>query len=200
MEIALSMKELFFIIAILFGLGYLSGAQEINYVVTKTIVINGETLPVFSLREIEIVSLEIPKTKRGKRKLSKLVKNVKKVYPFAKLASVKLKKYESILLAAESDKERRKIMKKAEQEIKEEYGEKLKKLTFTQGRILIKLLDRETGESSFKLVQELRGKFTAFWYQAFAKLWGYDLKAKYDPDGEDKQIETIVRLIERGQI
>lgn len=194
------MKKYFFILTFLFGLTFLLKGQEIKYIVAKTIVIQGDTIPFFNLREVEVVSLEIPKTKKAKRKLSKLVKNVKKVYPYAKLAGIQLKKYESMLLAAESDKERRQIMKKAEQEIKEEYGGELRNLTFSQGKILIKLFDRETGESSFELVQELRGKFTAFWYQAFAKLWGYDLKVKYDPEGEDKQIETIVRLIERGQI
>lgn len=194
------MKKTFFIIIFLTGLSFLLKSQEINYIVTKTIVIQGDTLPFFSLREVEVISLVIPKTKKGKRRLSKLVKNVKKVYPYAKLAGIQLNKYEDMLLAAETDKERRQIMKQAEQEIKEEYGEDLKNLTFSQGKILIKLLDRETGESSFKLVQELRGKFTAFWYQTFAKLWGYNLKVKYDPEGEDIQIETIVRLIERGQI
>ena len=73
-------------------------------------------------------------------------------------------------------------------------------MTFSQGKILIKLIDRETGESSYALVQELRGNFTAFFYQAFARLWGYDLKVRYDPEGEDQQIEAIVKMIERGQI
>ena len=91
-------------------------------------------------------------------------------------------------------------MKTAEKEIKEEYGEELKDLTFSQGKILIKLLDRETGNTSFELVQDLRGKFTAFWYQAFARIWGYNLKVKYDPEGEDKEIEDIVVMIENGSI
>lgn len=194
------MKKYFFTLSFLLLLSGLLKGQEIGYIVAKTIVVQGDTIPFFSLKEVEVISLEIPKTKKAKRRLSKLVKNVKKVYPYAKLAGIQLKKYENLLLAAESDKERKKIMKKAEQEIKEEYGGDLKNLTFSQGKILIKLLDRETGESSFELVQELRGKFTAFWYQTFAKLWGYNLKVKYDPEGEDKQIETIVRLIERGQI
>lgn len=175
-------------------------SQESELIVLKARIIEGDTVPVVSLGEIEVLTITIPKTKKGQRKLTKLVKNVKKVYPYAKLAGKKLLDYEEILLAAESDKERRKIMKQAEIEIKEEYGGELKKLTFSQGRILIKLLDRETGNSSYELVQELRGKFTAFWYQAFAKLWGYNLKAKYDPEGEDKQLETIVRMIERGQL
>ncbi len=91
-------------------------------------------------------------------------------------------------------------MKQAEQEIKDKYGNELRELTFSQGIILIKLLDRETGETSYKLVQELRGNFTAFWYQAFARLWKFNLKTKYDPEGEDKQIETIIKMIDRGQI
>jgi hypothetical protein len=194
------MKNYFFIFTFVLGLAPLLKSQEIKPIVTRAIVVEGDTLPFISLQEIEVVSLKIPKTKKAKRKLSKLVENVKKVYPYARLAGIQLREYEDMLLAAETDKERRKIMKQAEQEIKDEYGEDLKNLTFTQGKILIKLLDRETGESSYELVQELRGKFTAFWYQAFAKLWGYNLKVKYDPEGEDKQIETIVRLIERGQI
>jgi len=194
------MKKLFFIFAFILVSSPFVNGQEIPQIVAKAIIIQGDTLPIFSLREIEVVSLVAPKTKRAKRKLTKLVENVKKVYPYARLAGVKLNEYEEILLAAKNDKERRKIMKLAEEEIKEEFGGELKKLTFTQGKILIKLLDRETGESSYELVQELRGKFTAFWYQAFAKLWGYNLKVKYDPEGEDKQIETIVKLIERGQI
>lgn len=200
MEIALPMRTTLLILIFHFGLVFLLEAQEINIIVTKATVIDGDTIPLIGLRQVEVVSLSIPKTKKGKRQLTKLVKNIKKVYPYAKLAGFQLSKYEDMLLAAESDKERRKIMKIAEQEIKEEYGEDLKGLTFSQGKILIKLLDRETGESSYELVTELRGKFTAFWYQAFARLWGYNLKVKYDPEGEDKQIETVVRMIERGQI
>jgi len=194
------MKRILFILFLIPGFGFVIEAQDIRPIVTKAIVIDGDTMPLVGLRQIEVVSFAIPKTKKGKRKLTKLVKNVKKVYPFARLAAVKLNKYENLLSQAESDKERRKIMKLAEREIKEEYGGELKRLTFSQGIILIKLLDRETGESSYKLVTELRGKFTAFWYQAFARIWGYNLKVKYDPEGEDKQIETVVRMIERGQI
>jgi len=91
-------------------------------------------------------------------------------------------------------------MKRAEKEINKEYGGELKDLTFSQGKILIKLIDRETGETSYDLVQTLRGKFTAFFYQTFARIWGYNLKVRYDPLGEDRQIEAIVRMIELGQL
>lgn len=174
--------------------------QQANPIVVVAKVIDGDTIPVVSLSEVKIYSFTIPHTRRAKRKLTKLIKNVKRVYPWARLAGIQLRRYDKMLMAAENDKERRKIMKQAEKEINENYGEDLKKLTFSQGLILIKLIDRETGSTSYSLVQELRGKFSAFFYQAFARIWGYNLKVKYDPEGDDKQIESIVRMIERGQI
>ena len=186
---------LFFLFAGISGL-----KSQDNLIVVRARILDGDTVPQISLKEVEVFSLIVPKSKKRKRKLTRYVKNVKKVYPYARLAGIQLRKYEHLLLQAENDKARRKLMKQAEKEINEQYGGDLKKLTFSQGKILIKLIDRETGESSFELVQELRGKFTAFWYHAFAKLWGYNLKVRYDPLGEDRQLEVIVKLIERGQI
>ena len=194
------MKLTFSVIAILCSINFVLQAQEIKPAVLQAKIIDGDTVALYRLREVEIFTLKVPKTKKEKKRLTKLVKNIKVAYPYAKMAGIKLAKYEELLSKTESQKERKKIMKIAEQEIKDEYGDELKDLTFSQGKILIKLLDRETGNTSFVLVQDLRGKFTAFWYQTFARLWGYNLKVKYDPQGEDKQIEVIVRMIERGQI
>jgi hypothetical protein len=91
-------------------------------------------------------------------------------------------------------------MRQAEKELNEQFGEDLKDLTFTQGKILLKLIDRETGDISYNLVKELRGGFTATLYQGFARLWGYNLKTHYDPEGEDELIESIVLMIENGQL
>lgn len=194
------MKRIFFtIIFFLILLSTIFG-QEAKYTVLNAQVIDGDTVPHIRLKEVEIYSLKIPKSRREQKKLTKLIKNIKTVYPYAKLAGIKLREYEDLLINANTDKERKQIMKLAEDEINEEYSGELKELTFSQGKILIKLIDRETGDSSYELVQELRGKFTAFWYQAFARIWGYNLKAKYDPDGEDRQIEVIVQMIERGQL
>jgi len=175
-------------------------AQHKQSQVLPVRIINGDTIPYIRLPELEVYALKIPKTTKGKRKLTKLVKNVKRVYPYAKMAGIQLRRYDRQLVQAKNERERRKIMKLAETEIKERYGAELRRMTFSQGKILIKLIDRETGETSYNLVQELRGGFTAFFYQAFARIWGYNLKVRYDPEGEDKQIETIVRMIERGQI
>ncbi|NQU34559.1 MAG: DUF4294 domain-containing protein [Bacteroidetes bacterium] len=194
------MKQLFTISLFAFGCLSISSAQVVQPITLNALIINGDTIPVIGLKQVEIYSLSIPPTRKAKKKLTRLIKNVKKVYPWARLAGIQLRKYDKMLVAAKNEKERRKIMKIAEKEINEKYGGDLKELTFSQGKILIKLIDRETGDCSFNLVQELRGNFTAFFYQAFARIWGYNLKIKYDPEGDDKQIETIVRMIERGQI
>ncbi len=194
------MKKLHFILFFVLLLPFSSFAQENKRIVVYAKVIDGDTIPIIPLPEVSVYSFRVFKTKREARRITRLMRNVRKVYPFAKLAGIKLNEYNEILLEAKNDKERRKIMKKAEKEIKADFGDDLRKLTFTQGKILIKLIDRETGTSSFKLVQELRGKFVAFFWQTFARLFGYNLKVKYDPEGEDRAIETIVLMIENGAL
>jgi hypothetical protein len=194
------MNKLIFIITIaLFSISGLL-AQNQNNIVVQARITEDDTMIILQLPEY-CVNAKIPrKLKISNRKFSKLVYHVKKVYPYAKLAGIKLNEYEKILLAAEDDKERKQLMKQAEDELKEEFEGELRKLTFKQGHILIKLIDRETGNSSYALIQELRGKFVAFFWQAFARIFGYNLKEEYDPYGKDKDIENIVIMIENGQL
>lgn len=163
---------------------------------------NGDTLLFVNLPEVNINLMnhyyEITETASGRR----LVRNVRKAYPYAKLAGQKFHEYDTLLLAARNDAERRKMMKQAEKEITDQYTEELKDLTLSQGAILIRLIDRETGDTSYKVLQELRGKVRAVFYQGFARLWGYNLKTEYDPkhNEEDDKIETIVTLLNLGAI
>ena len=163
---------------------------------------NGDTTLIVYLPEVDIDLmqryLQITDTRQGRR----LASNVKKVFPYAKLAGAKMQEYDSILAHVSDKSERNRLMKQAEKEITDQYTEELKNLTVTQGLILVRLIDRETGSTSYQVVQELRGKVRAFFYQGFARLWGYNLKTEYDPHNnpEDDQIETIMTLLERGVI
>lgn len=161
---------------------------------------HGDTTLIMTLPEVNVYAMRLFDSRRDIRKVERLIYHVKKVYPYAKLAGIKLREYDKQLVNAKNDRERRRIMRKAEKELNEEFGGELRDLTFTQGKILLKLIDRETGNTSYNLVKELRGGFTAFFYQGFARIWGYNLKSDYDPKGEDELIETIVTLIERGQL
>ena len=177
-----------------------SAPDSSNYRIVIAKIVNGDTIITATLPEYAVNAKLPRKLRAAAQRNAKLVYNVKKVYPYAKLAGIKLKEYEEILKNASSDAERKRLMKQAEDELRAEFEDDLKKLTFKQGIILIKLVDRETGDSSYVLVQELRGKVVAFFWQTFARLFGYNLKTEYDPEGEDKDIEEIVVLIENGQI
>ena len=176
-----------------------------NFVTGTTVyarIENGDTLYIVDLPELDIDLMsryyEITETRQGRR----LVNNVRKVYPYARLASDKLHEYDTLLASVGNEAERRRMMRQAETEISDQYTEELTHLTFSQGAILIRLIDRETGNTSYKLVQELRGKVRAFFFQGFARLWGYNLKTEFDPktNPEDEQIDIIATLLERGQI
>ncbi|MDP3463948.1 MAG: DUF4294 domain-containing protein [Bacteroidales bacterium] len=197
------MKRLVLLFSILLAPAASLWAQSMlpdsTYVVFAKIE-RGDTILIVNLPEVPVYSLRIFDSRRDIRKVERMIYHVKKVYPFARLAGIKLNEYETVLREAKTERERRRIMKKAEEEIEEQFGADLRDLTFTQGKILIKLIDRETGETSFDLVQDLRGNFNAFFYQTFARLWGYNLKTKYDPRGEDELIEAIVLMIENGQL
>ena len=164
----------------------------------QLIVLSGDTLPVVEMNPIMIYPPYEFKNKRQRKRYSRLVYNIQVVYPYAKMAAEKLREFEKALDTITTNRERREFARQAEKELEEEFGDELRKLTFTQGKILIKLIDRETGTSSYVIVQEIRGKFTAFIWQTLARLFGYNLKQEYDPEGEDKEIEEIIHLIDDG--
>ncbi|MBK8362482.1 MAG: DUF4294 domain-containing protein [Bacteroidetes bacterium] len=126
--------------------------------------------------------------------------NVIKVYPYARLAAVKLNEMNSKMSTMKTDREKRKYRKGVEEQVRKDFEDQLKKLSVNQGKVLIKLIDRETGHSSYELIKDLKGSMNAFFAQGMAKLFGHDLKGKYDPIGDDKTIESIVQQIERGEI
>ncbi|HSW67226.1 MAG TPA: DUF4294 domain-containing protein, partial [Bacteroidales bacterium] len=157
-------------------------------------------IPIIVLPEFVMFAPITFKNAADERRFNRLVRHVKKVYPYARIAGITFRHYEQYLVGVESPAERRKILREAEEELRQRYQDELMKLTYTQGRILLKLVDRETGHSSYDLVNDLRGAFRAFFWQSFAQIFGFDLKVRYDPEGADKDIERIVRMIESGAI
>jgi len=168
--------------------------------IVSAIVENGDTVPVVWLHSIYVNEARNFRNKRQRRRYNHLKYHVKKVYPYAKLAGNLFQQYEDSLAMCATHRERKRFYKKIELELRDRYEDELKNLSITQGRILIKLVDREIGSSSYEILSELRNVFTAFFWQSIAKIFGNDLKARYDPLGEDKEIENIVVLIEQGFI
>lgn len=126
--------------------------------------------------------------------------NVKKAYPFAVAARNELANMNLQLIDVAGKREREKYIKEYERQMFKKYEKDLRALTISQGRILLKLVDREIDNTAYELVKEYRGSFSAFFWQGVARLFGENLKSEYDPDFEDLYIEEIVQMIEMGII
>lgn len=140
------------------------------------------------------------KDEKQRRAYNRLVANIKKVLPIAKeVNSIIVETYE-YLQTLPDKKSKDEHMKRVEKGIRKEYTPRMKKLTYSQGKLLIKLVYRECNSSSYQLIQAFLGPIRAGFYQAFASLFGASLTKKYDPEGVDKYTERIVRQVEAGQI
>lgn len=166
----------------------------------QALVVDGDTLPLIELQPVMIFASRHFSSRWEQRRYQRLVYNIKRVYPYARLAGLKLHEYNEELSRIESEAKRRKFLKNVEQEIREEFEADLMRLNRTQGMILIKLIDRETSHTSYDLLKDFRGAFSAVFWQSLGRLFGYNLKIPYDPDGEDRLIEEIVVMIEAGAL
>lgn len=154
----------------------------------------GDTTYTIQLSNI-VAYRSIGSIKRERR----LIRRVKKVYPYAVEAGRLLEELNDTLAVTTSEKERDRITKALEDQIVETYTPVLENMTFSEGKILIRLIERETGYTAFELVQEFRGKFSAKFWNMIARIFSANLKQSYNPtQGEDKLIEQIIILIEAG--
>jgi hypothetical protein len=127
----------------------------------------------------------------------RMVRKIRKVYPFAREAALELQLYNEKFKTIDSRQLRRQYLKKVEKELFIKHADDMKHLTISEGRYLMLLIDRETGETSFELVKELKGSFSAIFWQGIAKIFSNDLKEEYDPINEHFMIEQIVLMIEK---
>lgn len=195
------MKHLLILILIGFASAFASRAQKpILSHRDSIVVVNGDTLPHYNLPTTNIYNEKNNRRRHEDQQYWRLVMRVKKVLPYAKEAAVLLKKYELEVPPDARGRDRRVYIRKAEDELMNKYGSTLKKMSINDGRILIKLIDRETNKVSYELIHELKGDVSAVFWQGVARIFGNNLKSKYDPWGEDRQIEQIIQYIEMGII
>ena len=194
-------KFSFFIVLLLFLTNTAKAADTLEYPIPDTlqyIIQDGDTIYVSTIPEIIIQNPPEFHSKRDYRRYERLIRNVKKVYPYAKMAGAKYREVSAHMLTLKTDRERKLYLKEVEKEIMDQYEDELKGLTITQGRILLKLIDREIGESSYDLLKDLKGSFTAIFWQTLARIFGHNLKSEFDPNGEDKLLNEILILIDAG--
>lgn len=173
-----------------------------RFYVIENVERNGVALPEVEIKEVTIVARPSSATsKRSEfRKYQRLVDNIKKVYPYALMVRRTLGEVNGELSTMKTEKERKEYMKGVEKEVFKEYEDDMRNMTFTQGKLLIKLIDRETQITSYDLIRDYRGKFTAAFWQGIARIFGTNLKEEYDAFGKDAIIELIINEIEGGRI
>lgn len=161
---------------------------------------NGDTIAVVNLREVYIFPQRKFKNKREQAKYNKLVRDVKRTLPYAKMVYETLIETYEYIETLPTEKEKQEHLKRMEKELFAEYKPVLKKLSLSQGKLLIKLIDRECNQSSYNLVKAFLGSFRAGFWNLFAGLFGASLKTEYDPYGKDALTEQVVILVENGLI
>lgn len=140
------------------------------------------------------------KSRRSERAYYKLVRDVKRTLPLARMINqILIETYEYMQTLPEG-KAREEHIKRVEKGLKEQYTPMMKKLTFSQGKLLIKLVDRECNQTSYELVKAFVGPFRAGFYQTFASMFGASLKKEYDSDADDALTERVILMVESGQL
>jgi hypothetical protein len=162
-------------------------------------IINGDTLPVIDLNTVYVYTEFVFKNHRQYELWTRTKYNVKKVYPYAILAAAKLKEYDKALAKMEDENMRKAFLKVCEKDLRKEFEDELKDLTISQGKVLMKLIDRESGKTTYEVVKQLRGSFQAAMWQTVARLFGHNMKTEYDANVEDIMIERAIKLVENGQ-
>lgn len=171
-----------------------------NIYLTPMCVYEGDTIPYVKLPTVYIFKPLKFKNKREMNNYYKLVRDVKKVLPISKEVNRAIIETYEYMMTLPNEKARQKHMKAVEKSIKEQYTPRMKKLTFAQGKLLIKLVDRQTNSTGYELVKAFMGPFKAGFYQTFAALFGASLKKQYDPTGDDALTERVILMVESGQL
>lgn len=167
---------------------------------TGMVEVDGEMIPSFAYSDFYVFKKLVFKNAREAKKYYKIANNIKKVYPIACEIKRTLDKTVAHLDSLPDKKSRDEYMKKAEKELKAQYTPRLKKLTFSQGKLLIKLIDRQCEHTSYELIKMYMGGFKAGFYNTFASLFGASLKKEYDAECDDRLTERCILLIESGQM
>jgi hypothetical protein len=174
-------------------------AQDHRYDTMKVyaFIVDGDTIPGGRMLDVNVRTVMLEKWRNYWAEWSRLRNAVYVTYPYAKAAGKVMNEVNAMLVNVTDKDERKRIIKSREKELKKEFADKLTNLSVYQGKVLMKLIYRETGNNCYNLIHEYKGGFTAGFWQTIAVLFGSNLKQNYDPVGKDRPIEVIVQDVER---
>jgi len=171
-----------------------------NYYKLHTVERDGISLPEIDIKQVVIIGRPTSAKKFPFNRYQRLIYNLKKVYPYALVIRAKLNEANNQLAGLPDERERKKYLRQFEKNLFGEYEDDVRDMTITQGKLLIKLIDRETQNTSYILIRQYRGSFSAAFWQGIARIFGTNLKEEYDPFGDDALMERILIEIESGRL
>lgn len=174
--------------------------DEVDAYQETWLMYQGDSAALVPLRPVHVFAPMKFKNEKERQAYSKLVRDVRIAYPYARIIAYSIIETYEYMQTLSTEKEKQKYLEDVQKYLMAEYKPKMKKMTKNQGKILIKLVDRECNTPSYNIVKALLGSFKATFYNAFASLFGNSLKAEYDPHGKDAAIESIVLQIEEGTL
>lgn len=176
--------------------------KQQRVLVALATIIDGDTVPTFEMMEVTIYGRRIYPSARKQRKYDKLTRNVQKMYPIALEVKAILVETYLYMQTLQDDEARKEHLEKVEKGVWDQYYPIMRRCTLSQGKLLIKLIDRECNQTSYDLIKAFIGGFKAKFYQTFAALFGASLKKEYDPehDDEDAMIEEIIWMIDNDML
>jgi hypothetical protein len=177
-----------------------AGPTFVPTVKVSKVMVDGDSIPYMEMSNVYVYPQITFSSKRQQTSYMRLVKNVKATLPIAKQARQMLIETAEYLETLPTKEAKDEHIKRVEKNILKEYKPKMKKLTYSQGKLLIKLVNRECKSTSYEAIQAFMGPLRAGFWQAFAWAFGASLKKEYDPDGTDRLTERIVLMVESGQL
>lgn len=196
-----NIKPIVFSITIIFLLstGLSVKAQDNRYDTMKVyaFIVNGDTVPGGYMPEVNVRTVMLEKWRNYWAEWSRLRNAVYVTYPYAIAAGRVMNEVNAMLVNVTDKDERKRIIKSREKDLKREFADKLTHLSVYQGKVLMKLIYRETGNNCYNLIHEYKGGFTAGFWQTIAVVFGSNLKQNYDPTQKDQAIELIVQDVEK---
>ena len=188
------------LLPLLFSLAVRGQDNAADGYVLPGVIVNNDTIAHYEAKQMVVLPPAATPNADDVRKFKRLVKNLKVVYPYAKIGKQVFYEVQQALDTITRKKDKKTYIKSREKELMARYASELKHLSVVQGQLLMKLVNRELDKTSYEVIKEMKGSFQAVMWQQLARIFGSDLKATYDPTGEDAMIEQVLILIDAGSL
>lgn len=176
------------------------GTRPTSYALMEKVVENGDTIFLDYLRDLYVYPPLVFTSKKQEKFYWRTVRDVKIALPYARLASREINELNRERYYLPNDAARHKRVKEFQDQMFHQYEKPLRKLSINQGKMIIKLIDREYGVNTYDIIKSYKGGFPAIFWNAIAKIFGSDLKMEYDGNDKDRIVERVVTLVDAGQL